>query len=81
MCVQQYWHNASKPYRFMPVAEMAEHFKNFSVGRQIAANLATPPPVTPLGGTHRGNPEASTASHSPSSLPVLFLCGTMMAWA
>lgn len=52
----------------MPVAEMAEHFKNFSVGRQIAADLAIPPPVTPLGSTEKGGPEAS---HPPPSTPHL----------
>ncbi|BDA40539.1 Pleiotropic drug resistance protein 1 [Coccomyxa sp. Obi] len=54
---QQYWHDASKPYRFISVAEFAEHFKNFSVGRQIAKDLASPPPTCGLGGTGRNDPD------------------------
>lgn len=56
-CFQQYWHDASKPYRFVSVAEFAEHFKNFSVGRQIAKDLASPPPICALGGTGRNDPD------------------------
>lgn len=55
--VQQYWHDPTKPYSFVPVAEFAEHFKGFSVGRKIAEDLAKPPPDTPLGSTKHGEPE------------------------
>jgi hypothetical protein len=57
--VQQYWSDASKPYRFVPVSEFAEHFKNFSMGRKIKEDLATPPPATPLGGTKHYEPEVN----------------------
>ena len=55
--MQQYWHDPTQKYGFVPVAEFAEHFKSFSVGRKIAEDLAKPPPVTPLGSTHYGEPE------------------------
>ena len=54
---QQYWHDPTKPYSFVPVAEFAEHFKSFSVGRKIAEDLAKPPPDTPLRSTKHGEPE------------------------
>ena len=57
LALQQYWHDASKPYRFVSVAEFAELFKNFSVGRQIAQDLASPAPTCALGGTGRNDPD------------------------
>lgn len=57
--VQQYWSDPSKPYRFVSVAEFAQHFKKFSLGRQIAADLASPVPTCPLGGTKHGEPDVS----------------------
>ncbi len=56
--LQQYWHDPTKPYSFVPVSEFAEHFNNFSMGRKIAEDLTRPPPDTPLGSTKHGEPEA-----------------------
>ena len=53
----QYWHDSSRPYAFISAEELAGHFRNFAVGRQIAADLAKPPPQTPLGSTRHGEPE------------------------
>ena len=61
-CVQQYLHDPTKPYSFVPVAEFAERFKSFSVGRKIAEDLAKPPPDTPLGSTKHGEPEVRPAT-------------------
>lgn len=65
MALQQYWHDASKPYRFISVAEFAEHFKNFSVGRQIAKDLASPPPTCALGGTGRHDSDVRPLAFAP----------------
>ncbi|KAK9916362.1 hypothetical protein WJX75_001804 [Coccomyxa subellipsoidea] len=54
---QQYWSDPSKPYKFISVAEFSEHFKSFSVGRQITADLASPPPTCELGGTGKHEPD------------------------
>lgn len=62
LCAQQYWHDPTKPYSFVPVAEFAEHFKSFSVGRKIAEDLAKPPPDTPLGSTKHGEPEVCSVN-------------------
>ena len=49
---QLYWSNPQQPWRYVSVAEFAEHFKKFSAGREIALRLATPPPPTPLPAKH-----------------------------
>ena len=67
---QQYWHDTSRPHRFVTVEEFAAHFKAFSVGRQIQADLALPPPQTPLGSVKHGEPEVR--SHSTSGC--FYLC-------
>ena len=61
---QQYWQDPSRPYRFVPVAEFAEHFKTFSVGRKIKEDLARPPPDTPVGSTKHGEPEVRPLTSS-----------------
>ena len=49
---QLYWSNPQQPWRYVSVAEFAEHFRNFSAGRDIALRLATPPPPTSLPAKH-----------------------------
>ncbi|MCD7447230.1 Pleiotropic drug resistance protein 2 [Datura stramonium] len=36
---EQYWFRKNQPYRFITVAEFAEHFSNFRVGREIFNEL------------------------------------------
>ena len=48
---EQYWADASKPYRFMPVKEFAEAFAVSPVGRRNAeemGELCGPPKEPPL---------------------------------
>ena len=40
--MQQYW-NSRQPYKYMPVPAIAQAFKGFRVGQEIAALLATAP--------------------------------------
>ena len=40
--MQQYW-NSSQAYKYMPVSAIAEAFKSFRVGQDIAARLGQPP--------------------------------------
>ena len=54
---EQYWHGGSRPYEFITAEALAGQFRCFSVGRQIAADLAKPPPQAPLGSTKHGDPE------------------------
>ena len=50
--MQLYWSNPQQPWRYVSVAEFAEHFRNFSAGREIALRLATPPQPAPLPAKH-----------------------------
>ncbi len=49
---QLYWANPQRPWRYVSVPEFAEHFRNFSVGREISQRLASPPPPAPLSAKH-----------------------------
>lgn len=40
--MQQYW-NSSQAYKYMPVPVIAEAFKSFRIGQEIAAHLAQGP--------------------------------------
>lgn len=46
---RQYWADPSKPYRFIPPAEMAEAFRRSPVGQAAAAEIASPPARTKQG--------------------------------
>ena len=46
---RQYWADHSKPYRFIPPAEMAEAFRRSPVGQAVAAEIASPPARTKQG--------------------------------
>ena len=39
---QQYWIRIDKPYRYVPVKELAKAFKSFHVGRTMENELALP---------------------------------------
>lgn len=39
---EQYWVNTHRPYRFIPVRELAEMFKRFHVGSQMLDELSEP---------------------------------------
>ena len=47
--MQQYWVKERGPYRFMPAAEMARSFRESSMGRAAAEELAQPPQRTKQG--------------------------------
>lgn len=46
---RQYWADPSKPYRFIPPAEMARAFHHSPVGQAAAAEAASPPVHTKEG--------------------------------
>ena len=48
--LQQYWSNTLEPYRYVSVSEFSERFKKFHVGRGIAEQLASPPPISDVAG-------------------------------
>ncbi len=48
-CLQQYWADSSKPYRFICAAEMEEAFRAFPLGQASAAELAQAPEPTEQG--------------------------------
>ena len=80
MWLQQYWSDPSKPYKFISVAEFAEHFKSFNVGRQITADLASPPPTCELGGTGKHEPDVrapTLLNPSMHSFKVHKMCGSL----
>jgi hypothetical protein len=39
---EQYWVNTHRPYRYIPVRELAEMFKRFHVGSQMLDELSEP---------------------------------------
>ncbi|KAF3333372.1 ABC transporter G family member 42 [Carex littledalei] len=39
---EQYWANKGKPYRYIPVSEFAQRFKQFHVGLQLENELSVP---------------------------------------
>lgn len=39
---EQYWANKAKPYRYIPVSEFAQRFKQFHVGLQLENELSVP---------------------------------------
>ena len=49
VALQQYWKHSTKPWRFMPPAEIAEAFANHPVGRVAAEELDRPIERTEVG--------------------------------
>ncbi|XP_024402862.1 ABC transporter G family member 31 isoform X2 [Physcomitrium patens] len=39
---EQYWYDHGKPYRYIPVAELANAFREYRVGRELDLKLSTP---------------------------------------
>lgn len=39
---EQYWHDERRPYRYIPVAEIADAFRDYRVGKELEEQLATP---------------------------------------
>ncbi|XP_024968958.1 ABC transporter G family member 35-like isoform X4 [Cynara cardunculus var. scolymus] len=39
---EQYWADRSKPYRYIPVSELAQRFKHFHVGEKLTNELSVP---------------------------------------
>lgn len=39
---EQYWFDQRRPYRYVPVAELANAFKDYRVGKELDEKLATP---------------------------------------
>ncbi|XP_022144645.1 pleiotropic drug resistance protein 2-like isoform X4 [Momordica charantia] len=39
---EQYWYKKNHPYRFISAPEFLQGFKSFSIGQQLASNLAVP---------------------------------------
>ena len=42
IALQQYWVSTLEPYRYVTVAEFAERFRKFHVGKAITDHLTTP---------------------------------------
>lgn len=39
---EQYWSDQRRPYRYIPVAEIANAFRDYRVGKELDEKLATP---------------------------------------
>ena len=39
---EQYWYDQRRPYRYVPVAELANAFRDYRVGKELDEELSTP---------------------------------------
>jgi hypothetical protein len=39
---EQYWYDQGRPYQYVPVAELANAFRDFRVGKELDEQLSTP---------------------------------------
>lgn len=62
--MQQYWVRERGPYRFMPAAEMAQAFRDSSMGQAAAAELAQPSQRT-----KQGELQACSKAHHSAFMP------------
>ncbi|KAL0319186.1 UNVERIFIED_CONTAM: Pleiotropic drug resistance protein 1 [Sesamum angustifolium] len=68
---RQYWAHHDKPYRYITVAELAEAFKSFEIGRKLNAELSNPFDKS------KSHPAAlSTAKYGVSKKELLKACVT-----
>ncbi|KAK9836331.1 hypothetical protein WJX81_006307 [Elliptochloris bilobata] len=63
-----YWSNPEQPWRYVSVPEFAEHFRNFSAGREIAKRLATAPSPAPLPAKHTASGHEEVLARSKFAL-------------